>query len=48
MQAERDYLVMKIFPSIRRYCEERDISFVELDLRTLPKKQKTFVKALEE
>ncbi|AEF82973.1 tetratricopeptide repeat protein [Leadbettera azotonutricia] len=33
MQAERDYLVMKIFPSIRRYCEERDISFLELDLR---------------
>ncbi|MFP3041410.1 tetratricopeptide repeat protein [Treponema primitia] len=33
MQAERDYLVMKIFPAIRRYCEERDISFLELDLR---------------
>jgi tetratricopeptide (TPR) repeat protein len=33
MQDERDYLVMKVFPSIRRYCEERDISFFELDLR---------------
>ncbi|GHV65977.1 hypothetical protein FACS1894199_08240 [Bacteroidia bacterium] len=33
MQAERDYLVTKVFPSIRRYCEERDITFFELDLR---------------
>ncbi|GHU23424.1 hypothetical protein FACS1894172_08200 [Spirochaetia bacterium] len=33
MQSERDYLVMKIFPVIRRYCEDRDISFFELDLR---------------
>jgi tetratricopeptide (TPR) repeat protein len=33
MMTERDYLVMKVFPSLRRYCEERDITLVELDLR---------------
>jgi tetratricopeptide (TPR) repeat protein len=33
MQAERDYLVQKVFPSLRRYCEERYVSFQELDLR---------------
>ncbi|GHT44330.1 hypothetical protein AGMMS49965_19750 [Bacteroidia bacterium] len=33
MQAERDYLVTKVFPSIRRYCDERDVTFFELDLR---------------
>ena len=33
MLAERDYLVTKIFPSLRRYCEEREVSIFELDLR---------------
>jgi hypothetical protein len=33
MMAERDYLVTKVFPSLRRYCEERDLSLFELDLR---------------
>ncbi|AEF83131.1 tetratricopeptide repeat domain protein [Leadbettera azotonutricia ZAS-9] len=30
---ERDYLVTKVFPSLRRYCEERDVTLFELDLR---------------
>ncbi|GMO42373.1 MAG: hypothetical protein Pg6C_03850 [Treponemataceae bacterium] len=33
MMAERDYLVTKVFPALRRYCEERDVSVYELDLR---------------
>ncbi|AEF80439.1 tetratricopeptide repeat protein [Leadbettera azotonutricia] len=33
MSAERDYLVSRVFPSLRRYCEERDVNFFELDLR---------------
>jgi hypothetical protein len=33
MQAERDYLVTRIFPLLRRYCAERDVTLVELDLR---------------
>jgi len=33
MQAEREYLVTKVFPALRRYCDERDISIFELDLR---------------
>jgi len=33
MQEERDHLVTKIFPALRRYCEERDVSLFELDLR---------------
>jgi tetratricopeptide (TPR) repeat protein len=33
MQAERGYLVTKVFPVLRRYCEERDVSIFELDLR---------------
>jgi tetratricopeptide (TPR) repeat protein len=33
MHAERDYLVQRVFPSLRRYCEERDVSLQELDLR---------------
>ena len=30
---ERDYLTARIFPELRRYCEERDISLFELDLQ---------------
>ncbi|GHU24550.1 hypothetical protein FACS1894164_11450 [Spirochaetia bacterium] len=33
MHAERDYLITKVFPVIRRYAEDRDISFFEVDLR---------------
>jgi len=33
MQAEREYLVTKVFPGLRKYCEERDVSLFELDLR---------------
>ncbi|GHV94081.1 hypothetical protein AGMMS50293_04010 [Spirochaetia bacterium] len=33
MMGERDYLVTKVFPALRRYCEERDVSLFELDLR---------------
>ncbi|GHV80597.1 hypothetical protein AGMMS49944_23880 [Spirochaetia bacterium] len=33
MMAERDYLVNRVFPVLRRYCEERDVSLFELDLR---------------
>jgi tetratricopeptide (TPR) repeat protein len=33
MQAERGYLITKVFPTLRRYCEEREVSIFELDLR---------------
>jgi len=33
MMQERDYLITRIFPELRRYCEDRDISLFELDLR---------------
>ena len=33
MMQERDYLITRVFPELRRYCEERDISLFELDLR---------------
>jgi len=33
MQEERGYLVTKVFPELRRYCEKRDVSIFELDLR---------------
>jgi len=33
MMRERDYLITRVFPELRRYCEERDISLFELDLR---------------
>ncbi|MCL2180106.1 MAG: DUF4062 domain-containing protein, partial [Treponema sp.] len=33
MMKERDYLITRVFPELRRYCEERDISLFELDLR---------------
>jgi tetratricopeptide (TPR) repeat protein len=33
MMAERDHLVTKVFPALRRYCEERGITLFELDLR---------------
>jgi len=33
MQAERDHLVQVVFPGLRRYCEERDVTLQEIDLR---------------
>ncbi|MHC6202864.1 hypothetical protein ACYULU_06685 [Breznakiellaceae bacterium SP9] len=33
MMAERDYLVTRAFPALRRYCKERDVTLFELDLR---------------
>ena len=33
MQAERDELVLRVFPAIRKVCEERGISWSEVDLR---------------
>lgn len=33
MQAERDYLVKKIFPAIRSECHRRNVDFTVLDLR---------------
>jgi len=32
MQAERDELVLKIFPQLRRLCEERGVTWREIDL----------------
>lgn len=33
MQAELDELVLKIFPQLRRLCEERGVTWGEIDLR---------------
>ena len=33
MQREREYLLKKVFPEIRRLCREREIIFTEVDLR---------------
>jgi tetratricopeptide (TPR) repeat protein len=33
MMAERDHLLHKVFPELRRYCAERDVTLFELDLR---------------
>ena len=33
MQYERDYLIKKIFPEIRKACRERLVEFTEVDLR---------------
>jgi tetratricopeptide (TPR) repeat protein len=33
MHDERNHLVTRVFPSLRRYSEERDVSLFELDLR---------------
>ncbi len=33
MQGERDYLVKKIFPAIKRECLRRNVEFTVLDLR---------------
>jgi len=33
MQEERDILIKKVFPELRRRCRERGVEFVEVDLR---------------
>lgn len=33
MQKERDILVKNIFPQLRKICEERNVTFTEIDLR---------------
>ena len=33
MHAERDLLVKKIFPQLRKLCEERAVTWTEVDLR---------------
>jgi nephrocystin-3 len=33
MQEDRDYLVKFVFPELRRRCRERQVKFVEVDLR---------------
>ena len=33
MQEERDYLIKHVFPDLRRRCQERQVEFVEVDLR---------------
>lgn len=33
MQAERNYLIKFIFPQLRKLCEQRDVSWHEVDLR---------------
>jgi len=33
MQAERDILIKKVFPQLRKLCEERAVSWTEVDLR---------------
>jgi tetratricopeptide (TPR) repeat protein len=33
MMPERDYLITKVFPLLKKYCAERDVTLFELDLR---------------
>jgi hypothetical protein len=33
MHAERDYLVKKVFPELREWCETRKLRLVDIDLR---------------
>ena len=33
MEAERNYLMTYVFPDVRRYCNERQVAFTEIDLR---------------
>ena len=32
MQAERDELVKRVFPAVRRQCQQRDVAWSEVDL----------------
>lgn len=33
MHGERDYLVKRVFPQLREWCEERKLRLVDIDLR---------------
>src|SRR4029079_15593602 len=33
MQDEREELIKRVFPAVRRLCEQRDVAFSEVDLR---------------
>jgi hypothetical protein len=33
MHAERDYLVKRVFPELREWCEKRKLRLVDIDLR---------------
>jgi tetratricopeptide (TPR) repeat protein len=33
MHAERDELIKRVFPQLRKVCEERDVVFIDVDLR---------------
>jgi nephrocystin-3 len=47
MQKERDVLVRKIFPQLRKLCEERAVTWTEVDLRWgIPDEQKAEGKVL--
>ncbi|MBR1368013.1 hypothetical protein RJ53_00295 [Methanocalculus chunghsingensis] len=40
MKAERDELTPRIFPSLRKICEERGIAWGEVDLRGVSRKRR--------
>jgi hypothetical protein len=49
MHAERDYLVKKVFPRLREWCEQRRLRLVDVDLRwgvTVANPRKTWVSDL--
>jgi hypothetical protein len=33
MNGERDYLVKRVFPELREWCEKRKLRLVDIDLR---------------
>ncbi len=33
MHAERDYLVKRVFPDLREWCEQRKLRLIDIDLR---------------
>jgi len=33
MHAERDYMVKRVFPELREWCEQRKLRLVDIDLR---------------
>lgn len=33
MHAERDYLVKRVFPELREWCEQRELRLIDIDLR---------------
>jgi hypothetical protein len=35
MQAERNELVLRVFPQLRRLCEERGVTWGEVDLKRI-------------